>query len=360
MTKTAQAFFRKHLSLAFYFCMSLVACKSTQVEKAADENSFQIVVLPDTQYYTALKHGGTMEMFEEQIKWIKQNQAAEKIAYVAHVGDIVDHGRAKPEEWDRARKVLYQLEAPTKGLPYGIPYGVAVGNHDQTPNGNPTDSSTRVGFEQFFGRKHFEPRPYYGGAHGSSDSNDNHYDLFSTGGLDFLVLYLEYNEPGDSEYNAALEKEVHDWAESILTKHAKRKAIIVSHSILARPAGSKSNEVAGTGNNSTPSKFTPQGKSIYERFKKFPNVFMMLSGHRSGEGLRRDEFNGNVIKSFLADYQSRTSEPGKRNGGNGLMRLMKFDLKAQTISVRTMAPRANGNHLWEEDEDSQFTVPLFK
>ncbi|WP_221175651.1 metallophosphoesterase [Rufibacter immobilis] len=346
--------------MALVFCLGLSACKSTQVEKAMEEDYFQIVVLPDTQYYTSLKHGGTMEMFEEQIKWIKQNQEAEKIAYVAHVGDIVDHGRAKPEEWDRASAVLYQLEAPTKNLPHGIPYGVAVGNHDQTPNGNPTESSTQVGFEQFFGRKHFETKPYYGGAHGPSGSNDNHYDLFSAGGQDFLVLYLEYNEPNDSEYNASLEKEVHDWAEGILTKHANRKTIIVSHSILARPAGSKSNEIAGTGNNSTPSKFTPQGKSIYERFKKFPNVFMMLSGHRAGEGFRREEFNGNVIKAFLADYQSRTSEPGKRNGGNGLVRLMKFDMKAQTVSVRTIAPRANGNHVWEEDEDSKFTVPLFK
>ncbi|RAV28403.1 hypothetical protein [Sinomicrobium soli] len=48
-----------------------------------------------------------------------------------------------------------------------------------------------------------------------------------------------------------------------------------------------------------------------------------------------------------------------RNGGNGLMRIMKIDLDNETPSVRTFAPRTGANIL-EENEDSMFTGPLYQ
>lgn len=85
----------------------------------------------------------------------------------------------------------------------------------------------------------------------------------------------------------------------------------------------------------------------------------MLCGHISGEGYRRDVYKFNngqdstVIKSFLSDYQSRP------NGGNGYMRLMRFNLTKNTLSVKTFAPRP-GTNILEEDADSKFTVKLFE
>jgi hypothetical protein len=110
--------------------------------------------------------------------------------------------------------------------------------------------------------------------------------------------------------------------------------------------------------------FTKQGTQIYNMAKKHPNVFLMLGGHIAGEGFRRDEYQGNVIKTYLADYQSRQNAPfggeKDRNGGNGLMRLMRFNTTKQTLSVITFAPRASGEIIKEEDGDSQFTEPMFK
>src|SRR5690554_4899688 len=108
-----------HLLLLALF-LATTACDSTSTAVDTDDDNtpppsqtedqvFQIAVLPDTQYYTAQKHGGTVEMFQEQITWIKENQAANNIKYVAHLGDLVDHGEQKMVEWERASQIMYQL-----------------------------------------------------------------------------------------------------------------------------------------------------------------------------------------------------------------------------------------------------------
>lgn len=326
------------------------------VNLSGSDEFFQIAVLPDTQYYTALKHNGTMDMFEEQITWIRANKETSKIAYVVHLGDVVDHGDDNNSvEWTRAKNELYKLEQD------GIPYGVAVGNHDQTPYGNPASPGTNSGYGVYFGRNHMQLNPWYGGAYGSSNNSDNHYDLFTANGVDYIVLYIEFNTPGHSEYSSSIENAVMNWADGILNTYSSRKAIIVSHSILGRPAGSNSDTIPGQGNNNVASNFTNQGDVIYDRMKLHDNVFLMLCGHISGEGFRRDNYNGHIIKSYLSDYQSRRDAPyttNDRNGGNGLMRLMKFNKTQQTLSVRTFAPRPGPNIL-EVDGDSDFTEPLY-
>jgi len=323
--------------------------------KSGDEY-FQIAVLPDLQYYTSPSHGGTLAMFQEQITWIRANKATSQIAYVIQLGDIVDHGDDASVEWTRAKTEMYKLETDN------IPYGMAVGNHDQTPNGFPGSGGTGAGYGTWFGRDHMETKSWYGGAYGSSNNSDDHYDLFTANAVDYIVLYLEFNSPSDPLYDAALETAKMDWADGVLNTYSNRKAIIVSHSILNIPVGSTSDIKAGLGNNDVPSAFTTQGNVIYGRMKLHPNVFLMLCGHISGEGFRQDTYNGNVIKSYLSDYQSRQNSPyggeANRNGGNGLMRLMKFNKTTQTLSVRTFAPKPGANVL-EEDGDSDFSKPLY-
>lgn len=331
------------------------------ITQTADDKYFQIAVLGDTQYYTAEKHNGTMAMFYNQIDWITANAEKEKIAYVVHVGDITDHGDKTPEEWERAKDAMYRLEKPRPGLPHGIPYGVAVGNHDVRPNGDP--NGTKIGYTKYFGRKHFEGKPHYGGSYNNNESSDSHYDLFEANGEKFLVLYLLYNDPGKKElYDAALEEKVHNWGAEVLAKHSDRKAIIVSHTILRPDTSSKSNFIAGAGMAPKPGNLTKQGKRIVDKFKYSPNVFMMLCGHISGEALKEMEFEGRKIKVLLTDYQGRRNPEyteKDRNGGNGILRLMKFNQTQQTLNVRTFIPHADGVQE-ENDEDSNFSLPLYK
>lgn len=329
---------------------------------AAEDRYFQIAVLGDTQYYTAERHNGTMEMFYNQIDWITANAEKEKIAYVVHVGDLTDHGDNKPVEWERAKDAMYRLEKPRPGLPYGIPYGIAVGNHDLNPNGNP--NGTRIGYAKYFGRKHFLGRPYYGDSYQNDESNDSHFDLFEANGEKFIVLYLVFNDPARKEfYDVALEEKVYNWGADVLAKNADRKAIVVSHSMLKPDSSSTSNYVAGDGAKPKPGAFTKQGKRIYEKFKHSPNVFMMLCGHVSGEALKELSFEGRKIKVLLTDYQGRRNPnytDKDRNGGNGILRLMKFNQDKQMLSVRTFIPKPNNQVIEENDDDSNFSVPLYK
>ena len=296
--------------------------------------NFSIAVLPDTQYYLAQAQlGGTFDMFKAQIDWIQKNQVKENIAYVAHMGDISEHGDnpvTARSEWYLAKAALYGLETPVS-----IPYGLAVGNHDQFPSQYPVTGTTSF-YNKYFGVPHFEGRPYYGGHYGNN--NDSHYDLFSAGGVDFIVMFLEFDSHNEDRTN------LYGWANETLKKYNSRKVIVVSHSIL------HFNPVKGTNNPQAP--FNAEGKAIYEALKPNPNLFMMLCGHvgDNGEGYREDTYNGHTVRTFLNDYQSRP------NGGHGLMRLYKFLVKDNKISVQTFSPYFNEA---ETDADSQFTVPLF-
>lgn len=323
---------------------------------------FTIAVLPDTQYYTALKHNGTMDMFQRQIDWIIGNAKSNNIAYVVHLGDVVDHGEDKMKEWERAASVMHQLEKPIDGYPEGIPYGVAVGNHDTSPMGTP--GAMKDGYPRYFGFNHFKGKSYYGGAFKDQQTSENHYSLFSASGQDFIVVFIGYNEKTTKlEKNEDLEDEVFKWTGKLLKKYKDRKAIIVSHSLLRRTEGSESATLPNVDyvGKEKPN-FMPQGKSIYNFVKDYNNVFLMLGGHISGESFRVDLYKGNKIKSVLSDYQSRRDAPygdSDRNGGGGLMRTMTFDIPNNKVHVKTFVPKSATEVIYETDNDSEFTFDMF-
>ena len=284
---------------------------------------FTLIALPDTQYYTGTKNGGDASILMAQMEWIKANQASRNIAFVTQLGDCVENGDngGDPSEWLIATNAFYQLEAAVSAFfAFGIPYGIAVGNHDQSPFG--AADGTSVFYNQFFGADHFAGRDYYGGHHG--DDNDNHYELFSASGLDFVILHLEY----DASPNA----EVLAWADNVLQMHPTRRAIIVSHYLIEK--GSQAS-------------FGTQGQAVYDALKHHSNLFLMLSGHVPGEGQRVDVFNGNTVHTLLSDYQ------GRANGGDGWLRILEFSPNNNQIRVRTYSPTLDQ---YETDADSEFTL----
>ncbi|SKB54518.1 Calcineurin-like phosphoesterase [Parapedobacter luteus] len=301
-----------------------------------EEGAFSIAVLPDTQFYTAEVHGGKKEMFFAQTEWIRNNQKSENIQYVVHLGDIVNYGEQDTLAWQYAAQALYALEDPLPGMPHGIPYGTAVGNHDQSP-GQRALSDRTTSFNRYFGVDHFRGKPWYGGHY--RQDNDSHYDLFSAGGMDFVVVYVEYDMLDEDQEN------MNDWAADVLKEHADRKAIVVSHAVVGN------NRKAGT-NEKGFAEFSKQGARLYDRLKRCPNLFLMLGGHvgQNGEGYRQECYAGQMVKIMLSDYQ------GRENGGNGLMRLLTFHPKKDRIAVRTFSPYSSQE---ETDEDSHFTKPLF-
>ncbi|MEI9945976.1 MAG: metallophosphoesterase [Chitinophagaceae bacterium] len=305
---------------------------------------FTIIIVPDTQFYSEITAGGgssatggTIAMFNAQTEWIAVNRATRNIVYVGQLGDCVQNGDNPPimqknEEWIKASKALAILESPSAtGLQQGIPFGISVGNHDQTPSNDPT--GTTAFYNQYFGIDHFKGKDYYGGHHGSN--NDIHYQLFSAGGVDFLVISLEYDQtPGFSTAGGAL-----DWTESLIKKYDKRKVMLMTHHGIAEKGDPQP-------------AFSTQGQAIYERLKQYPNFILFLCGHicnPTGEAKRIDTFNGNKVITLLSDYQCR---PG---GGNGLLRIMEFDPANNKIAVKTYSPFAGA---YEVDENSQFELDV--
>lgn len=273
---------------------------------------FAIVALPDTQFYTGVLNGGTPGMFIAQTEWVITNRVARNIAYVAHLGDITQNGDLRSggvdniSEWLNATNAMYRLENPSRTLlPYGIPYGMAVGNHDEEPIGDST--GTTIYYNQFFGVPHFTGRSYYAGHYGTNANN--HFDFFSAGGMDFIVIYFAYDDTGNTA--------VLNWANDVLRTNQNRRAIMVTHNF---------------GNTATPVSFSAQGAAIYNAVKTNANVFMMLAGHVTGEGSRADTYNGNTIRTFVSDYQGWT------NGGSGFMRIIDFAPSRNEVVFTTYSP----------------------
>ena len=298
----------------------LIALSLLSVKQGFAEN-FSVIVLPDTQYYSE----SYPAILEAQTQWIVNKKDELNIVHVVHVGDIVndsDPGNTSHiAQWDNADTSMSLLEDPvTTSLTDGIPYGISPGNHDQWPAKNP-DGTELYNF--YFGESRFLGRGYYGGHYGID--NDNHYSLFSASGMDFIVVYLEYDPIANLDVLA--------WADDLLTTYDNRRAIVVSHYLIEVGEGAS---------------FGPQGAAIYNALKDNLNLFLMLSGHMHGEGKRVDvESPNHTVHTLLADYQERS------NGGDGWLRILEFSPLDDLIRVKTYSPTLD---LYETDSDSQFEL----
>lgn len=278
----------------------------------SQEPPFTIVTIPDTQFYSERYPA----LFNAQTQWIVNNRDNLDIAYVAHLGDLVQRAERIPE-WINANNAISILDTLSD-----LPYGLTVGNHDQEPccGGSPggTDNfNFYFPFSRYMGIV-----PWYGGHFGNR--NDNSFYLFSAGSLDFIAIHMEFDRDASQA--------VLDWADNLLKTYSDRRAIIVTHWMVS------------AGN---PAPFSNQGLRIYTELKDNPNVFLMLGGHISNEGFRQDTYQGNTIYSILQDYQGRTQ------GGTGWLRYYEFRPGDNEIEAVTYSPVLDQ---FEFDSDSSFVM----
>lgn len=286
------------------------------VRELTEADDFTVVVLPDTQYYT-VQGNGYEHHFYDQTRWIGENREAYRIVAVIHNGDVVDHGDRFPYEWTIADRAMTTIEEVLPGLPDGMPYAIDVGNHDQTPNGTAGNTDS---FNANFGVARFAGRAYYGGHYGST--NDESWVTFSAGGLDFVVVSLQYDTTQDPAVTA--------WARRIFESHPNAFGILNSHYILT------------SGGN-----FGAQGQAIYDSLRDVQSLQLMTCGHVAAESRRVDTFEGHTIHSMLADYQ------GRAEGGFGWLRIWEFSPANDELTVRTYSPSRDE---WETDGGSEFTL----
>ena len=165
----------------------------------------------------------------------------------------------------------------------GIPFGIAVGNHDQSPIGDPRRRDSTTQLQPVLRRRRASSAAsYYGGHFGTN--NDNHYELFSAGGMDFIIIHFEYDTSRRTPAVLA-------WADGAAQAHP------------GPPRASSS--ATGHQHAATRASFSTRARRSTTRSRRHPNLFLMLCGHVCDEGRRRDVFDGNVVHSLLSDYQCR-------------------------------------------------------
>jgi hypothetical protein len=251
--------------------------------------NFRIIVLPDTQNESQY----APNMFTAQTQWIVDNKS--DIAFVAHVGDVVNSCTSSTQ-YNNADAAMDLLDSNS------VPYGVSPGNHDQANSGTCGASSL---FPTYFGTSRFAGKPYF--QPDSSYDDYNHYFLFSAGGMDFIIIFLQYNPAVDQR----------NWADTKLKQYTNHRGIVVTHALL---------NINDTWLN----------QAIYEELKDNPNLFLMLCGHMhsvsDGEALRTEtRANMNPVHIILSDYQDMSY-------GNGWLRILEFDPSADEITVTAYSP----------------------
>lgn len=341
-------------SCCFRAASILLCIAASQSVVAADEflpapeGTFSIAVIPDTQHYRGGNVAGkssesepvTNPVFASYAGWIAENLEQQRIAFVSHVGDIVDVNNR--EQWSVARSMMDKLHGR-------VPYGISVGNHDMVRSG---DSSL---FQEFFPASRYKDFAWYGGHFKSppgrvavSGNNANSFQLFSAEGLDFVFLHLECNAPDD----------VLAWADEVLKQHSDRRALVTSHMGLGprgKPKEAQDYFDATKGRMQWKKCHGDRGNTPQQMwdkcFRKHPNLFMICCGDQSRtQAMHQSSFveHGNLIHEVLSDY-----------GSNGL-RVMRFVPQQNRIEVRTWNPLKNefclGTKIVPDAAEHQFNL----
>lgn len=285
---------------------------------------FSVVVLPDTQYYAA----AFPDIFESQARWIVDVREAQNVAFVLHEGDLVDSDT--PEQWQVASRALHKLD----GL---VPYVLAAGNHDYA------NLADRMGMmNAYFPPTVLAQAPTFGGTFEEGHS-ENSFSLVPAGGETWLLLTLEFG-PRDEALR---------WADGVLKGHAGSPAILVTHAYLFGDARYDHTRVAQPWNPheyimaGQPGSSINDGEEIWSKLVlPNSNVKLVLSGHVISPSVGRltsTRPDGTRVHQLLANYQScaypcETLDGVRVNGGNGFLRLLRFDPAARMISVTTYSP----------------------
>lgn len=331
-------------AVAWAVAMALVAVSAAaETLGPAPAGSFSVVVIPDTQMYrgqgTKAQPDSTDPIsnddLAQRVKWIVDNLDAQRVAFVSHVGDLVD--RDVPEQWAVAR----QLMQPLHGR---IPYGISVGNHDMKASGR------KELFQQHFPAARFDGMAWYGGCYAGTPqtpqlaNNANSFQLFSAAGMDFVIVHLECNAPD----------EVLAWADSVLDRHSQRRAMITTHMGLGPIEKPKTNEEYFTlprGRMQWKKDHGKQGNTpqqMWEKcFRKHANLFVVFSGDQGRpQALRLDSRNqhGGTLYELMSDYDARMVRVNRFLPGENRIEVFTVDSHDGSLCTGTPQQRDPAQH----------------
>ena len=301
--------------LALTFALAAIAsvgCRDTY-----DSDSFTVVALPDTQYYSSTYP----EILEAQIRWILANQFERQIKLVVHEGDIVDAD--EPKQWERAARSLHALDGR-------VPYVLSAGNHDYHRDG--TFITRRSLMDDYFPVAALSRSSRFKGTF-EPGHIENSFEVIDTGEGRWLVLSLEFG-PRDSALA---------WADRIAHLYPSLPTIVLTHAYLASD-DTRYDHVLRPGQPWNPRRYfsdtapgaVNDGEEIWQKLvSKNDNILFVLCGHDLSDGTGRltsVRDDGTIVNQLLANYQTEAL------GGRGYLRLMRFIPSQGQIRVQTYSP----------------------
>jgi len=297
-----------------FICFNYSDFKIKTLPFVDQTKSFSVVILPDTQFYSA-KYP---EILCRQVEWIVENKDKYNIVFVSQIGDIVNDGAIEIRQWENASRCFGKLD----GI---MPYSVIPGNHDTNV---PSDKSSGFSaYNKYFPVSRFSTYSWYGGNY---KNNQNNYQLINTGDLSMLFINLEI-EPDDK---------VLDWAKNIIEQNKDRYTILTTHKYLPVNSSKRDNSLDYSKDGNT-------GEKIWNKLI-FNNcsIKQVWSGHFHGENrIISKNYCGDDVQQILNDYQER------ENGGNGWLRLNVFTPGKDLVQAYTYSPYLDKT---EYDFDSMF------
>lgn len=295
---------------------------SLEVDREAGE--FTLIVVPDTQRYSAF----FPDIMQSQFEWIRDHAGALNAKYVLHVGDLVEEG--EEHEWVAVNQAFSLIDEV-------VPYLVIPGNHDYDRAAYKAGFRNASHYNAVFPTWRFQGRNSFGGSMGLT--NNNNFGYFEAADQKFMVLGLEFG-PGD---------ETLAWADSLVSNH-DQNVILVTHAYMYYDQTR-----LGPGDKWSPKKIDDSwndGEDIWNKLvSPNGNIVMVLSGHVKGDGagllISPNEDDKPVIQ-MLSNYQFLT------HGGQGWLRIMKFQPASHTLKVYTYSPWLKK---FRTEPDQQFIVP---
>lgn len=277
------------------------------------------VILPDTQTYLEQ----CPEVFDSQTDWILANKGS--IDAVIQVGDLTQDN--SPAEWHYMSKAFDSLEKA------GVRNMVVWGNHDiGSRPGQFSDVHNTVNANRYFRHDQWSKRPYWGGS-ADGKTLDNYYTTFKAGGIEWLVLNMEF---GPSDQAVA-------WADSVVAKNPDKKVILNTHAYLYSDSTLHDGDdwwlPQAYGIGKEEGRTVNDGAALWNKLvSKHPNVIAVFCGHilHSGVGtLVSTGENGNQVYQMLANFQRGVKD--SKMGGEGYLRIVKFNRKTKEIDVKTFS-----------------------
>lgn len=245
------------------------------LEKVSDYE-YSMAVVGDTQ---TVIWEGTKEDFDAIYDYIVDEATTSgKMAYCIGLGDITEKGQID-WEYELAAENFEKMEA------IGLPYSLIRGNHD-------------VGsyMDKYFPYENFKDQ--IGGSYNGSLTNT--WQTFEVGGVDYMILCLDYFPSV-----AVLE-----WADSVVKAHPNHNVILTTHGFLTE-AGERLTKQTGF-LKGTASDYPDDGIWT-ELVEPNSNIQLVLSGHISSKDIVRTKFereDGTTVETMLIDPQSMDYELG--------------------------------------------------